>query len=68
MHVESVKGLQEIVIYRIENGKEVEAYREKMHGEKILDYPPKFDFTAADYASEGSVYRMAVRIRQLKVW
>lgn len=47
MHVESVKGLQEIVIYRIENGKEVEAYREKMHGEKILDYAPKFDFTAA---------------------
>lgn len=48
MHIESIKGLKEIVIYRIENGRdEVEASRKKMNGEHALDYKSEIDFTAA---------------------
>lgn len=47
MHIESIKGLKEIIIYRIENGEEVEAYREVMQGEHELDYKPEIVFKEA---------------------
>lgn len=47
MHIESIKGLKEILIYRIENGQEVEAHRKAMNGEHSLDYKPEIDLTAA---------------------
>lgn len=36
-----------MVIYRIENGSEVEALRETKNGEHTLNYAPEIDFTEA---------------------
>lgn len=48
MRIESTRGLQEIVIYRVEGETEVEILREKRSGEHTLDYDPKIDsFTEA---------------------
>lgn len=47
MQIESVRGVHEVVIYRIENGQEVEALREQKNGEHSLNYEPKIDFTEA---------------------
>ena len=43
--VESVRGVHEVIIYRIENGQEIEVLREQKNGEKQLDYTPEIDFT-----------------------
>lgn len=43
--VESVRGVHEVIIYRIENGQEVEVLREQKNGEKQLDYTPEINFT-----------------------
>ncbi|MFV0589728.1 hypothetical protein [Bacteroides reticulotermitis] len=45
IQAESVRGVHEVVIYRIENGQEVEAYREQKNGEHALNYTPKIDLT-----------------------
>lgn len=47
MQIESVRGVHEIVIYRIENGQEIEALRETKNGETSLDIAPEIDFTDA---------------------
>ena len=47
MQIESVRGVHEVVIYRIENGREVEALREQKSGEHSLNYAPKIDCTEA---------------------
>ena len=47
MQIESVRGVHEVVIYRIENGQEVEALREQKSGEHSLSYAPKIDCTEA---------------------
>lgn len=47
MKIESVRGVHEIIIYRIENGQEVEALRETKNGETSLDYAPEINFTEA---------------------
>lgn len=47
MQIESVRGVHEVVIYRIENGQEVEALREQKSGEHSLNYAPKIDCTEA---------------------
>ena len=39
--VESVRGVHEVIIYRIENGQEIEVLREQKNGEKQLDYTPE---------------------------
>ena len=43
--VESVRGVHEVIIYRIENGQEVEVLREQKNGEKHLEYTPEINFT-----------------------
>ena len=45
MHVTSVRGVKEIVIYRIEDGQDVEALRLKQNGEKELDIAPEIKLT-----------------------
>lgn len=45
--VESVRGVHEVIIYRIENGQETEAFREQKNGETQLDYTPEISFTEA---------------------
>lgn len=47
MQIESVRGVHEVVIYRIENGEEVEALREDRKGEHVLNYAPEISFTEA---------------------
>lgn len=47
VQIESVRGVHEVVIYRIENGSEVEALRETKNGEHTLNYAPEIDFTEA---------------------
>ncbi|MDL2210959.1 hypothetical protein LJB79_00025 [Bacteroides sp. OttesenSCG-928-M17] len=47
MEIESVRGVQEVVIYRIDNGVEVEALRESKNGENTLTYAPEITFTNA---------------------
>lgn len=47
MQIESVRGIHEVVIYRLENEQEVEALREQKNGEHSLNYAPKIDFTEA---------------------
>lgn len=45
--VSSVRGVQEVVIYRVENGRETEVLREQKNDEIELNYAPKIDFTEA---------------------
>lgn len=45
--VESVRGVHEVVIYRIEKGQEIEVLREQKNGENQLDYAPEINFTEA---------------------
>lgn len=47
MQIKSIRGVHEVVIYRIEKGVEVEALRETKNGETTLNYAPEIDFTAA---------------------
>ncbi|MDR0895335.1 MAG: hypothetical protein LBN06_08590 [Prevotellaceae bacterium] len=47
MQISSVRGLQEVVIYRIEQGTETEVLRETMNGEHELDYTPAVMLTDA---------------------
>lgn len=63
--VESVRGVHEVIIYRIENGQEVEVLREQKNGEKQLDYTPEIDFTETTsqikvVVSDGRVGKEAV--------
>ena len=63
--VESVRGVHEVIIYRIENGQEIEVLREQKNGEKQLDYTPEIDFTETTsqikvVVSEGRVGKEAV--------
>lgn len=45
MHIESVRGIREVVIYRIEKGIETEILRKGFSGDKNLDYNPKVQLT-----------------------
>jgi hypothetical protein len=59
--VESVRGVHEVIIYRIENGQEIE----QKNGEKQLDYTPEIDFTETTsqikvVVSDGRVGKEAV--------
>lgn len=45
MHIESVRGIREVVIYRIEKGIETEISRKGFSGDKNLDYNPKVQLT-----------------------
>ena len=45
MHIESVRGIREVVIYRIEKGIETEILRKGFSGDKNLDYDPKVQLT-----------------------
>ncbi len=63
--VESVRGVHEVIIYRIENGQEIEVLREQKNGEKQLDYTPEIDFTETTsqikvVVSDGRVGKEAV--------
>ena len=65
MEIESVRGVHEVVIYRIENGQEVEALRERKNGENTLNYAPKIDFTSSTsqlkvVVSDGRVGKEAI--------
>ena len=65
--VESVRGVHEVIIYRIENGQEIEVLREQKNGEKQLDYTPEIDFTETTsqikvVVSDGRVGKEAVGI------
>ena len=63
--VESVRGVHEVIIYRIENGQEIEVLREQKNGEKQLDYTLEIDFTETTsqikvVVSDGRVGKEAV--------
>ena len=45
MHIESVRGVREVVIYRVEKGIETEISRKEFTGDKNLDYTPKVQLT-----------------------
>lgn len=45
MHITSVRGIREIIIYNIEDGKEVEALKLTQNNEKELDIAPKIKLT-----------------------
>ena len=47
MQIKSVRGIREIVIYRVEGANEVEALRKTMNGETTLDIAPEINFTEA---------------------
>lgn len=47
MQIKSLRGLHGIVIYRIEEGTEVEAFRATKNGETTLDDAPEIEFTEA---------------------
>ena len=54
-----------MIIYRIENGQEIEVLREQKNGEKQLDYTPEIDFTETTsqikvVVSDGRVGKEAV--------
>lgn len=45
MHIESVRGVREVVIYRVEKGVETEISRKEFSGDKSLNYNPKVQLT-----------------------
>lgn len=45
MHIESVRGVREIIIYRVEKGIETEISRKAFNSDKSLDYKPKVQLT-----------------------
>lgn len=45
MHIESVRGVREIIIYRVEKGLETEMSRKEFSSDQSLDYKPKVQLT-----------------------
>lgn len=45
LHIESVRGVKEVVIYRVEKEIETEILRQEFSGEKNLDYKPAIKLT-----------------------
>lgn len=63
--VTSVRGIQRVIIYRVENGREVEALNERKNGETHLDYAAEINVTEATsqikvVVSDGRVGKEAI--------
>lgn len=70
--IESIRGVQELIIYRVENGQEVETFREKLNGETSLNYAPEVSLTESTsqvkvVVSDGRVGKEAVKFAKTYV-
>lgn len=65
MHIEAVRGVHEVMIYRIENGQETEVFRQQYNAETKLDIAPEVELTDATthlkvVVSDGRENKLAV--------